>query len=264
MTISGILKVAVVIGAVALLPLAACGGSDEKTSIGDTVTRAASGDLTANGGARRLDGDQSEAIREAIGASGAKNVILLIGDGMGDSEITVARNYEKGAGRVLHRPRRVPAHRPVHDVRAGQGWQAELRHRLGGQRHGMVDGDQDLQRRARHRHQGQPPEDDPRAGQGAGLRDRRHHHLRDPGRHACRALLSHHRTRLLRPQGDRQGLHQGSSRERWTRVGHRAVADHPPRHHRWAAAPRPSLRRRTAANTRARPSRSRPRNAASK
>src|SRR5262245_49803711 len=27
----------------------------------------------------------------------ARNVILLIGDGMGDSEITIARNYETGA-----------------------------------------------------------------------------------------------------------------------------------------------------------------------
>src|SRR5262249_10838791 len=47
----------------------------------------------------------------AIGAQGqapapapmkARNVILFIGDGMGDSEITVARNYEKGAnGRLV-------------------------------------------------------------------------------------------------------------------------------------------------------------------
>ncbi len=29
---------------------------------------------------------------------GPRNVILLIGDGMGDSEITMARNYWKGAG----------------------------------------------------------------------------------------------------------------------------------------------------------------------
>ena len=28
----------------------------------------------------------------------ARNVILLIGDGMGDSEITIARNYTVGAG----------------------------------------------------------------------------------------------------------------------------------------------------------------------
>ena len=33
----------------------------------------------------------------AVGAANAKNVILFIGDGMGDSEITVARDYLKGA-----------------------------------------------------------------------------------------------------------------------------------------------------------------------
>ena len=62
------------------------------------MTRAAHGDLTAPGGARRLDGDQSTALRAAISDGHARNVILLIGDGMGDSEITIARNYEKGAG----------------------------------------------------------------------------------------------------------------------------------------------------------------------
>ncbi|TGD13092.1 alkaline phosphatase [Brevibacterium sp. S111] len=49
------------------------------------------------GGARQLDGDNTDAIRDAVEDSGAKNVILLIGDGMGDSEITAARNYAKGA-----------------------------------------------------------------------------------------------------------------------------------------------------------------------
>ena len=97
MSKSSYLKVAVVIGAVTVLPLTACGGDTEKAGGGNTVTRAATGDLSANGGARRFDGDQSQAIRDAVNASGAKNVILLIGDGMGDSEITLARNYDKGA-----------------------------------------------------------------------------------------------------------------------------------------------------------------------
>jgi alkaline phosphatase len=95
---NGYLKVAVVLGAVALLPLAACSNDGEKTSVGDTVTRAAIGDVATNGGARRENGDQSQAIRDAIASAGAKNVIMLLGDGMGDSEITLARNYEKGAG----------------------------------------------------------------------------------------------------------------------------------------------------------------------
>ena len=60
--------------------------------------RAAHGELSENGGARRLDGDQTQNISDAINASKAKNVMLLIGDGMGDSEITAARNVAEGAG----------------------------------------------------------------------------------------------------------------------------------------------------------------------
>ncbi len=37
-------------------------------------------------------------MKRAIDSRKPKNVILIIGDGMGDSEITVARNYLKGAG----------------------------------------------------------------------------------------------------------------------------------------------------------------------
>jgi alkaline phosphatase len=92
-------KAAAILGAVAVLPLAACGSDDEKTkSVGDTVTRAATGDISTNGGARRLDGDQSNTLRNSISDGKARNVILLIGDGMGDSEITIARNYALGAG----------------------------------------------------------------------------------------------------------------------------------------------------------------------
>jgi alkaline phosphatase len=98
-SVSRQLKLAAVIGAIAVLPLAACSSDGgEKGSNGSPVTRAATGDLAVNGGARRMEGDQSQAIRDAINTSGAKNVIMLLGDGMGDSEITIARNYEKGAG----------------------------------------------------------------------------------------------------------------------------------------------------------------------
>jgi alkaline phosphatase len=41
--------------------------------------------------------DRSRELREAIDGGRAKNVILFIGDGMGDSEITIARNYQHGA-----------------------------------------------------------------------------------------------------------------------------------------------------------------------
>lgn len=60
--------------------------------------RAARGDITEPGGARRLAGDQTAALQASLSNKTAKNVILLIGDGMGDSEITGARNYAEGAG----------------------------------------------------------------------------------------------------------------------------------------------------------------------
>jgi alkaline phosphatase len=41
--------------------------------------------------------DNSRAAKKAIKGGKARNVILLIGDGMGDSEITIARNYQVGA-----------------------------------------------------------------------------------------------------------------------------------------------------------------------
>ncbi len=63
------------------------------------LDRAADGPLDAQGGATRLHGeDASHLIKDSIRTGKVKNVILLIGDGMGDSEITVARNYLEGAG----------------------------------------------------------------------------------------------------------------------------------------------------------------------
>jgi alkaline phosphatase len=62
------------------------------------MNREAHGDITEFGGARRLDRSISDALRASITDRKVKNVILLIGDGMGDSEITAARNYAVGAG----------------------------------------------------------------------------------------------------------------------------------------------------------------------
>ncbi|WP_219921818.1 alkaline phosphatase [Brevibacterium oceani] len=62
-----------------------------------TASPASAADIDQPGGARQLEGDNTDVIRDAVEDSGAKNVILLIGDGMGDSEITSARNYAKGA-----------------------------------------------------------------------------------------------------------------------------------------------------------------------
>ena len=91
------------LGAVSLIATAAaCSDSDADDSgsgngAPELQSRAAEGDITENGGARRLDGDQGDYVRDAVDATGAKNVILLVGDGMGDSEITAARNYAEGA-----------------------------------------------------------------------------------------------------------------------------------------------------------------------
>jgi len=74
-----------------------CGAALAAPSI---ATAAGTPDLSATGGAARIspvDADLSDTLRAEVEAQDAKNVILLIGDGMGDSEITVARNYQYGA-----------------------------------------------------------------------------------------------------------------------------------------------------------------------
>lgn len=63
--------------------------------------RAAQGDLTEPGGARRIAGDMTGYYRTLMESGEVRNVILMIGDGMGDSEITIARNYAEGAGGFL-------------------------------------------------------------------------------------------------------------------------------------------------------------------
>lgn len=82
----------------ALLPLLCLPAAQADTSATVLDNRAAQGDITQPGGARRLSADQTDAIRASLNNKQAKNVILLIGDGMGDSEITAARNYAEGAG----------------------------------------------------------------------------------------------------------------------------------------------------------------------
>ncbi len=49
----------------------------------------------------REAGDQTKIIDSSVKKGLAKNVILIIGDGMGDSEITIARNYLLGAGKAF-------------------------------------------------------------------------------------------------------------------------------------------------------------------
>ncbi|WP_019631842.1 alkaline phosphatase [Actinomadura atramentaria] len=67
----------------------------------------ATGALAALGAgfATASNGDRTGDVRAAIKGGHARNVILLIGDGMGDSEITAARNYAKGAAGRLNMDR---------------------------------------------------------------------------------------------------------------------------------------------------------------
>ncbi len=71
------------------------------TALGILAPTAASAALTDHGGAARHDGDATDQVRSSIIDAPAKNVILIIGDGMGDSEITIARNYAHGAAGEL-------------------------------------------------------------------------------------------------------------------------------------------------------------------
>ncbi|MGN1281871.1 MAG: alkaline phosphatase [Succinivibrio sp.] len=67
----------------------------------DVYNRQAVGDITVKGGASRIHGDMYKMYESELKLANkkkAKNVILLIGDGMGDSEITAARNFAHGAG----------------------------------------------------------------------------------------------------------------------------------------------------------------------
>ena len=95
-------------------PIAVAAGDNAKASAGSSgvergalyeqgalYARGAAGDLTQVGGARRTHDKQTSLYAAALKLAErdhAQNVILLIGDGMGDSEITAARNFAMGAG----------------------------------------------------------------------------------------------------------------------------------------------------------------------
>lgn len=69
-------------------------------------------ELAQHGGAQRI---------ATIGNKNAKNVILFLGDGMGDSEITVARDYLKGANGHFDGLDAVGQPSALDDVQAGTG-----------------------------------------------------------------------------------------------------------------------------------------------
>lgn len=55
------------------------------------------GDISEFGGATRLKAERTEALKAALSNKQVKHVILFIGDGTSESEITIARNYAEGA-----------------------------------------------------------------------------------------------------------------------------------------------------------------------
>lgn len=79
-------------GAIAALASVATLGALAAPALAADTTYSPNGkpvaELAKHGGAQRI---------ATIGNKNAKNVILFLGDGMGDSEITVARDYLKGA-----------------------------------------------------------------------------------------------------------------------------------------------------------------------
>lgn len=90
--------------------ITACGGDDKDTTVtpptkppvtetnnGELLEPGAKGDVDKLGGATRLKAERTEALKASLSNGKVKNVILIIGDGTSYSEITAARNYEKGA-----------------------------------------------------------------------------------------------------------------------------------------------------------------------
>ena len=71
------------------------------TGVAIIAPSAAIAAINDSGGATRHRGDTTSSVKAQIKGGTAKNVILLIGDGMGDSEITIARNYAYGAAGTL-------------------------------------------------------------------------------------------------------------------------------------------------------------------
>ena len=146
------------------------GRSDDNDQGGGSlplIQRAAAGPVDVQGGAAREDGDQTQLIRDSLRTGKVKNVILLIGDGMGDSEITVARNYLKGAGGFFAGIDALPLtgqydalQREPYDGPPG------LHAGLGRDRHRLVHRREDLRQRGVRRPPRHGVPDDPPAGQG--------------------------------------------------------------------------------------------------
>lgn len=103
-------------GAIAALASVATLGAFAAPALAADTTYSPNGksvaELAQHGGAQRI---------AAIGNKKAKNVVLFIGDGMGDSEITVARDYLKGANGHFDGLDAVGQPSALDDVQAGTG-----------------------------------------------------------------------------------------------------------------------------------------------
>lgn len=64
---------------------------------GELLEPGANGDIRQLGGATRLKQERTQALKNSLSDKTVKNIILFIGDGTSDSEITSARNYAEGA-----------------------------------------------------------------------------------------------------------------------------------------------------------------------
>lgn len=103
-------------GAIAALASVATLGALAAPALAADTTYSPNGkpvaELAKHGGAQRI---------ATIGNKNAKNVILFLGDGMGDSEITVARDYLKGANVHFDGLDAVGQPSALDDVQAGTG-----------------------------------------------------------------------------------------------------------------------------------------------
>lgn len=103
-------------GAIAALASVATLGALAAPALAADTTYSPNGkpvaELAKHGGAQRI---------ATIGNKNAKNVVLFLGDGMGDSEITVARDYLKGANGHFDGLDAVGQPSALGDVQAGTG-----------------------------------------------------------------------------------------------------------------------------------------------
>ena len=83
-----------------VLALTACSVNSPQSSSPSAALLApqAKGHVDQFAGATRLTVERSDILKAAIQKQHVKHVILFIGDGTSDSEITIARNYVQGAG----------------------------------------------------------------------------------------------------------------------------------------------------------------------